>query len=360
MSDPAPAYAIDAAWCDLRGVYLQGWGHLHDRSVTGGELRSGDHTVALEFSPRPDVLQVYPSVPAGQACGFAAYLECPPFRPVSLRLYTGADMVDVDVAAGPDTGPKIAPEFRRSAPLEPFIAAMKAARGTVLEIGARVVGVYSSLHAERFRPECRFIGADIHPAPGVDLVVDAHALSRKVKPGSLDGVFSLAVMEHLAAPWVVAAEINRVLKPGGLTMHLLPQAYPAHERPNDFWRMSDDGLRVLFGPATGFEVLDAGMSSAVQIMPPEGFRHGAFLQFPLVHAYAAAFILARKVRNLPRGAVRWPMAEMEATSRTYPAHDAAGVSPAPQSGTLRSGRDDAPAEAAPARRRRVGRGGSAS
>ena len=291
--------------------------------VLAGKLCSSGREVALEFTPRPDVLAVFPDVPPGQACGFAAYLECPAFRPVTLRLWTAQGEAAIDVTCGPDKGPQAGPQFQREAPMERFIAEMKAQGGTVLEIGARVVGVYSSLHAERFAPECRFIGADIHPAPGVDLVVDAHRLSGAVEAGSLSGVFSLAVMEHLAAPWVIAAEINRVLRVGGLTLHLLPQAYPAHERPNDFWRMSDDGLRVLFGPELGFEVLEAGMAEPVQILPPDGKRFGAFLQFPLHHAYAAAFILARKVADLPRDAVRWPGAELAARSRAYPAHGAA-------------------------------------
>jgi hypothetical protein len=299
---------------------LQGWTHCHTHPVLAGKICSSGREAPLEFTQRPDVLDVFPDVPRGQACGFAAYLECPPFRPVSLRLLTPRGEAETDVVCGPEMGPQAGPEFLREAPIDRFIAEMKAMRGTVLEIGARVVGPHSSLYAERFQPECRFIGTDIHQAPGVDLVVDAHRLSRRVKPGSLAGVFSLAVMEHLAAPWVVAAEINRVLQPGGLTLHLLPQAYPAHEMPNDFWRMSDDALRLLFGPATGFEVLDAGMAEPVQIMPPSGTRHGAFLHFPLYFAYAASFILARKVADLPRGAVKWPLAEIDARSRDYPEH----------------------------------------
>ena len=314
------AYAIDAAWCDLQGVYLQGWAHCHARPVRAAFLCSSGREVALAFTARPDVLEAYPEVPQGQKCGFAAYLECPAFRPLMLRLQTDAGEATLDVVCGPEAAPQAGPGFLRKAPIERFIAEMKAQGGTVLEIGARVVGPHSSLYAERFAPECRFIGTDIHAAPGVDLVVDAHRLSRAVVPGSLAGVFSLAVMEHLAAPWVVAAEINRVLQPGGLTLHLMPQAYPAHEMPNDFWRMSDDGLRVLFGAATGFEVLDAGMAEPVQILPPAGTRHGAFLQLPLVHAYAASFILARKVAELKPGAVRWPMPDMAARSRAYPAH----------------------------------------
>ncbi|GAC1346712.1 MAG: hypothetical protein NVSMB18_29670 [Acetobacteraceae bacterium] len=341
------AHAIDAAWCDLGGVYLRGWAHCHERPVLEAHVCSSGRATPIAFSLRPDVLEVYPDVTAGQACGFEAYLECPAFRPVTLRLRTAAGIAEIDVACGPEAGPQAGPEFRRGAPLDRFIEMAKAEGGSVLEIGARQVGVYSSLHAPRFAPECRFIGADIHPAPGVDLVVDAHRLSTKVTPGSLTGVFSMAVMEHLAAPWVIAAEINRVLKPGGLTLHLLPHAYPAHEQPNDFWRMSDDALRILFGPATGFEVLEAGMGVPVQIVPPPEFRFGAFLNFPLVHAYGAAFILARKVADLPDGAVRWPLDGMEQRSRAYPAHAAAKP---PRSGTRRNAPADAPP--APARRRR--------
>ncbi|MBV8914123.1 MAG: class I SAM-dependent methyltransferase, partial [Acetobacteraceae bacterium] len=203
------AYAIDAAWCDLQGVFLQGWAHCHGRPVLAGKLCSSGREAPLAFTDRPDVRAAYPEVPTGQACGFAAYLECPAFRPVRLRLLTAEGETELDVVCGSEAGPKAPPAFLRQAPIERFIAEMKAAGGTVLEIGARVVGPHSSLYAERFAPECRFIGVDIHPAPGVDLVVDVHRLSRKVAPGSLAGVFSLAVMEHLAAPWVVAAEINR-------------------------------------------------------------------------------------------------------------------------------------------------------
>lgn len=342
----AAAHAIDAAWCDLAGVYLRGWAHCHARPVLAGALCSSGREVALAFTKRPDVQEAYPDVPAGQDCGFAAYLECPAFRPITIRLQTDDGPAEIDVTVGPEAGPRGATPDR-AAPLDRFIAEMKALRGTVIEIGARVVGAYSALRADQFAPECRFIGTDIHAAPGVDLVVDAHRLSRSVTPGSIDGVFSLAVMEHLAAPWVVAAEINRVLRLGGLTLHLLPQTFPVHEQPNDFWRMSDDALRLLFGPATGFEVLDAAMVQAVQIVPSPKLRYGEFLNYPLIPGYAAAFILSRKVTDLKPGAVRWPMPDL-ALSRAYPAHAAPSR---PRNGTRRNAPADAPPAKAPPRRK---------
>lgn len=312
---------IDRAWCDVQGVYLQGWAHWGGRRFEKLAIVCGKQRQAVDLTERPDVRAACPEIPDGQPTGFRGYLACPPFQPVEVELSDGADVVRHAVTLHPGCGPPEIPNTRGEAPIKPFAAAMKERAGTVLEIGARVVGGHSSLNAPMFAPECRFIGCDIHPAPGVDLVADAHYLSRAVTPESLDGVFSFAVLEHLAAPWLVAAEVNRVLRVGGETLHVVPHAWPVHEQPNDFWRFSETGLVSLFGPASGFEVLEAGLLCPVQIVPPPEARFGDFLQLPMVYAFGAAFIHARKVAELP-GAVVWPLAqaESEAQAREYPAH----------------------------------------
>ena len=315
-------HCIDKAWCDVQGVYLEGWVHLGPRAFRSAALRCGTAEAPVELFMRPDVLAVHPEVPPGQLTGFNAYLACRPFLPVVLALETAEGVAEVVVEVRDGVGPPPIPDTDGEAPIAAFAATMKARRGVVLEIGARVVGGHSSLNAAQFQPECRFIGCDIHAAPGVDLVADAHFLSRAVTPGSLDGVFSLAVLEHLAAPWMVAAEVNRVLRRGGETLHLVPHAWPVHEQPNDFWRFSEAGLAALFGPQTGFEVLEARLGVPVQIVPPPMARFGAFLQLPMVYAFGAAWVHARKVRDLEPGAVAWPMqsGESQAQSLLYPAH----------------------------------------
>jgi SAM-dependent methyltransferase len=303
-----PECCIDTAWCDVRGVYLRGWAHWGDQPFETLTLCCAGRRQEVALFDRPDVLAAFPAAPAGQRTGFAGYLACPPFQPVTLELRHGDRRVEIPVSISPETQPRPEPWMDQPAPIDAFAQAMRARHGAVIEIGARAVGAYSALNAQRFMPECRFIGCDIHAAPGVDLVADAHFLSRSVEPGTIDGVFSLAVLEHLAAPWMVAAEINRVLRIGGETLHLAPHAWPVHEQPNDF------------GPATGFEVLDAAMSCPVQIVPPENLRDSAFVELPLTYAYTASFIWARKVADLDEGAVRWPMAlgESETRSRAYP------------------------------------------
>ncbi|WP_431272763.1 hypothetical protein [Dankookia sp. P2] len=87
------------------------------------------------------------------------------------------------------------------------------------------------------------------------------------------------------------------------------QAWPIHEEPNDFWRFSDNGLRILFGPDTGFEVLAAGLHDRAYIHPEE--RRDAFAGVTFAPCYTHVFILARKVRDIVPDAVRWPV-EQEA------------------------------------------------
>ena len=311
-------YTIDAMWCDVEGVYVRGWAHCDDEPVTALHLRCGDLVAVVEDRhARPDVQAAFPTVRAGDF-GFTCYLACPPFKPVLLGISTLAGTAEFELEA------VMPPDVAEPAPdldlFERFVMHAKEARGTVVEIGARAVSPGATLKAERFGQDCTFIGVDIHPAPGVDVVADAHFLSSVIPPATVDAVFSLAVLEHLAAPWLVAAEINRVLKIGGLTYHVVPHSWPIHEMPNDFWRMSHEGLKVLFGACTGFEVVEAAMSTPVRMFTHSTLRYPPYLEFPFTPGMASSHVLARKIADIAPDAVRWPVARgtVERQSRTYP------------------------------------------
>jgi SAM-dependent methyltransferase len=191
----------------------------------------------------------------------------------------------------------------------------------VLLLGARYAPSYPAephSFAVMF-PNTRIWGVDIHPGPGVNVVADAHQLASTFLRGSIDVVMSSSVFEHLAAPWVVAAEINRVLRMGGVVYHNAPYAWPAHSEPNDFWRFSADGLRQLFGPATGFEILSAVNSHHLCLIPDRSWR-AEHLPMPVVPAFASCTIAARKIRELDDGAVAWPVNNADSASRAreYP------------------------------------------
>ncbi|MCX5521192.1 hypothetical protein OSH10_22380 [Kaistia defluvii] len=320
--DPYAFHMIDALWCDLHGVYVKGWAHAYLTSPKAIRVRSGEYrATATELFDRPDLLQFFPAL-ASTRCGFAVYLPCAPFRPVTLEVETTHGTLEFDVAGLAPGHPLFSPASDAGIPVEPFIAEMKRTGGAVLEIGARAVGPSAVLNADRFAPECTFVGLDIHKAPGVDIVGDAHFLSDYVPAGSLDGVCSFDVIEHLACPWLVAKEINKVMKIGGLTLHQVPHSFPIHEMPNDFWRMSSEGLKILFSPAMGFEVIAAGMINPVRMLAHPSVRSGPMLEFQLHDGMVSAWILARKTFDLSEDAVAWPL-QRDASfqnGKAYPSH----------------------------------------
>ncbi len=317
--EPPHAHFFDCLWCDVNGVYVRGWAHAFEHKVLGMHLESGgERRPVTERIRRPDLLAFYPDYPQVEEAGFACFLPCRPFQPVFLCLET---------AAGPVRIPLEVPEHvKASAAPQPdlggwdmFVPGMKDIGGTVLQIGGRLNQGEQS-YSLLFSPQCSYLCGDIHPGKHVDVVLDAHALSRHFAPASLAGVFSEAVLEHLAAPWLAAAEINRVLRLGGLTYHRVPTTVPVHELPNDFWRMTEQGLRLLFGKPLGFEVLYAGTDSFCRVFPETYSGHACCINEPSLVTPYMAYVIAKKIADIPEDAVRWPFSvkELEAIHKAYP------------------------------------------
>jgi len=66
------------------------------------------------------------------------------------------------------------------------------------------------------------------------------------KDNAFDAVLSLSVLEHVRDPFVCAAEIARVLKPGGKLICCVPFLQPLHGYPHHYYNMTGEGLRALF------------------------------------------------------------------------------------------------------------------
>ncbi len=71
--------------------------------------------------------------------------------------------------------------------------------------------------------------------------------------GAFDAVISIAVLEHVKDPFACAAEIARVLKPGGELICCVPFLQPYHGFPHHYYNMTHQGLRNLFERAINVE-----------------------------------------------------------------------------------------------------------
>jgi SAM-dependent methyltransferase len=165
----------------------------------------------------------------------------------------------------------------------------------VLEIGSREVTGKSDAR-KRFS-NAEYVGFDIYPGPNVNVVGDAHKLSQYFQSQTFDVIYSSAVFEHFAMPWVVATEIAKVLKIGGIVSVRTHFSYGSHERPWHFFQFSDMALRVLFSPALGFECIEAGVSN------PMVGRFSALAQndlrfMPVRGLYCGSEFLGRKIKDV--------------------------------------------------------------
>lgn len=165
----------------------------------------------------------------------------------------------------------------------------------ILEIGSREVTGKSDAR-ERFS-NADYVGFDIYPGPNVDVVGDAHKLSKYFGDRRFDMIYSRAVFEHLAMPWVVATEIARLLKPGGIVFVETHFSYSSHERPWHFFQFTDMALKVLFSPALGFECIEAGASNP--IVGRFSALADDYLRFmPVRGLYCHSEFLGRKTRTV--------------------------------------------------------------
>ena len=187
----------------------------------------------------------------------------------------------------------------------------------ILEIGSRnVTGTNLRLKFS----QANYVGFDFYAGENVDIVGDAHKLSSYFDDHTkFDLIFSSAVFEHLYMPWVVAIEIQKMLKVGGFVFIETHFSFSSHERPWNFFQFSDVGLRVLFNDSLGFDLIDSGMSNPIS----GHFNHNAsrYLRYlPVLDLYCHSEILCKKrceVSNFEWGQVsmngvvgeaRYPMA----------------------------------------------------
>jgi SAM-dependent methyltransferase len=104
----------------------------------------------------------------------------------------------------------------------------------------------------------RYEAADFERVPGKGYdgnhyVCDLAAIP--VEPHRYDLVLLSQVLEHLPEPTAVLTELHRVLKPGGRIWASAPLFYIEHEKPYDFYRYTQFGLRHVF-EASGFSDLE--------------------------------------------------------------------------------------------------------
>lgn len=155
------------------------------------------------------------------------------------------------------------------------VATPKKAEGFMLERfgpyhGQRVLEVGSAEDAwsRRARKICAgsdYIGLDMRPGKTVDIV---HNLNDPIPLPPFDTIICQSVLEHCDKPWKVAENLTSLLKPIGRILITAPFAWRVHGYPNDYFRFTFEGIKVLF-PEIEWDFMACWPGSAILERHPE-------------------------------------------------------------------------------------------
>jgi hypothetical protein len=297
------AVNISDFWSDQQGIGVRGWVSAESGPPDDLEFVFEDTVVPVtSWHARDDLAQKAPQSFRGKAWGFWCFLPAATTPSVTIRRRNFKSRNGQNLRLKRHA-PKIPAEQRTQGPglFDEFREEANRLQARVLEIGSRQV-VSGGQSKRSLFPSCSYVGFDYYPDANTDVVGDAHELS-KFFGCEFDAVLSLAVFEHFAMPWVVAGEINKVLKVGGLTFHSTHFAFPLHERPWDFWRYTDQALRILFSPPLGFEVIRCEFDTPARMHPD--VPRPELMHLPLEPVWAGISVLARKTADIDPAKFVW-------------------------------------------------------
>jgi SAM-dependent methyltransferase len=134
-------------------------------------------------------------------------------------------------------------------------------------------------------PRVRFIVTDYTDKYHPDRIEDVHALS--FKDDEIDGLFCLAVLEHVYDPKKACEELLRVMKKGATALIYVPFIYRYHGNVTvdyrDYFRYSKDGIAYLFRGC-----------SELELCPVRGIFE-SLLRFTPLHAIAPLRVFLRMI-----------------------------------------------------------------
>jgi len=172
----------------------------------------------------------------------------------------------------------------------------------VMEVGAQDVNGSLRPYVQALGPR-RYVGVDLAPGPGVDVVCDASTLAARLGPESCDVLISTEMLEHVREWCVVVANLKQVLRPGGLLLLTTrSKGFDYHAFPADFWRFEPDDLEEIFAD---FEIL---------ALERDAYEPGVFLKARKPAAWQAgksqamalySIIIGRRTESVSNGAIMW-------------------------------------------------------
>lgn len=101
-----------------------------------------------------------------------------------------------------------------------------------------------------------YLSTDMRVGIGVDRVLDiTDNINTDIKYNT---IVCCETLEHVNKPWVAAENIFKLMSPGALLFVSVPFKHGFHAYPNDYYRYTPSGLKVLFDKLQWLETILLG------------------------------------------------------------------------------------------------------
>ncbi|QDU59651.1 hypothetical protein Pan216_04820 [Planctomycetes bacterium Pan216] len=115
----------------------------------------------------------------------------------------------------------------------------------IVEVGSYLVEGQERFGLRSLFPGKEYLGTDMRPGPGVDLVANAERLSESVGVGKVGTIIALSVLEHTRHFWKALDQLDEVLADDGFLLLSVPFCFHIHAYPNDYWRWTPEAMKLV-------------------------------------------------------------------------------------------------------------------
>ncbi|HEY4662917.1 MAG TPA: methyltransferase domain-containing protein [Candidatus Humimicrobiaceae bacterium] len=135
-------------------------------------------------------------------------------------------------------------------------------KGPILEVGSKNYGNTQDLRS--LFENVDYIGIDMEDGNGVDIVLDLtkdfNFIEDKLEGKRFQTIVCFSVLEHCSDPFKMCSNIERLLKKNSLVFISVPFSWRIHGYPNDYWRFTPEGIKILF-PNLKFDLKEGCLST---------------------------------------------------------------------------------------------------
>lgn len=140
----------------------------------------------------------------------------------------------------------------------------------VLEVGSRMTTDGAWWIVNRDLARGQWTGMDMQSGHGVDFVGDIMDAPVHFGKGRFSAVLCSEVLEHVQRPWLALPKLREVIRPGGHIIITTLTSFPVHGFPDDYWRFTESGLRLLLEDAGFKEVVVSSAGNVQYVLNDHG------------------------------------------------------------------------------------------